>query len=85
MVTGNKFQAFQHLKSGLSDSAPYRIWKRFGKAQSAIRTALARQCAPPEVASPQPADLTLAHLEAAFGDQPSPIAAFQVRLQTFFL
>lgn len=85
VVTGNKFQAFRNLNSGLSDSAPYRIWKRFCEAQSAIRTALAGQCEPPEVASEQPAELTLAHLEAAFGDQPCPIAAFQIRLQTSFM
>ena len=85
VVTGNKFQAFRNLKSGLSDSAPYRIWKRFREAQSAIRTALGRLCKPPEVAAEQPAEHTLAHLEAAFADQPCPITAFQVRLQTFFM
>ncbi len=85
VVTGNRFQAFRNLNSGLSDSAPYRIWKRFGEAQSAIRTALGRQCRPPEVASEQPAEHTLAHLEAAFGDRPCPIAAFQAGLQTSFM
>ena len=40
--SGNKLQAFRSLRSGLSDSAPYRIWKRFREAQSAIRTALGR-------------------------------------------
>jgi hypothetical protein len=44
VVTGNKFQAFPNLNSGLSDSAPYRIWKRFLEAQTAIRTALSQQC-----------------------------------------
>lgn len=85
VATGNRLQAFRNLSSGLSDSAPYRIWKRFGEAQSAIRTALGRMCKPPEVASEEPAHHTLAHLEAAFPDQPCPIAAFQVRLQTFFI
>jgi hypothetical protein len=84
-VTGNKFRAFRSLESGLTDSAPYRIWKRFHKAQSAIRTALRSLCQPPEVDSEQPAELTLAHLEAVFGKEPCPIAAFQVRLQTSFL
>lgn len=84
-LTGNRFQAFRNLKSGLSDSAPYRIWKRFGEAQSAIRTALRRLCKPPEVASEEPAEHTLAHLEAAFADQSCPIAAFQVRLQVSFM
>jgi len=83
--TGNKFQAFQSLNSGMSDSAPYRIWKRFCEAQSAIRTALGRLGKPPECGSGQPAKQTLAHLEAAFAGQPFPIAAFQARLQTFFM
>lgn len=85
VVNGNKLQAFRDLESGLSDSAHYRIWKRFREAQSAIRTALGQLCEPPEVASEQPAELTLAHLEAAFAEEPCPIAAFQVRLQTFFM
>jgi hypothetical protein len=85
VVTGNKFQAFQNLNSGLSESAPYRIWKRFLAAQTAIRTALSQQSQPPKVTSAQPAELTLAHLEAAFGNQPCPISAFQVRLQTSFM
>ena len=33
--SGNKLQAFRKLNSGLSDSAPYRIWKRFHQAQCA--------------------------------------------------
>jgi len=84
--TGNKRKAFQSLESRLSDSASYRIWKRFDQAQSAIRTALNTVCKPPQNASKQPAELTLAHLEAAFKEHPlNPIAAFQVTLQTFFL
>ncbi len=86
ILTGNKIQAFRELQSGLSDSAPYRIWKRFHHAQSAIRTALRPLCEPPEISSQQPAALTLAHLEAAFSRHPlGPIAAFQVTLQTFFV
>lgn len=83
--SGNKFQAFQSLKSGLSDSAPYRIWKRFHEAQSAIRTALGRLGKPPKIAHPDPAHQTLSHLAATFGDHPCPIAAYQVTLQTFFV
>jgi hypothetical protein len=86
VLTGNKRQSFQSLESRLSDSAPYRIWKRFHQAQSAIRTALNTLCKPPKIASKQPAELTLAHLLAAFNQHPlDPIAAFQVTLQTFFV
>jgi len=86
VLTGNRRQAFQSLGSRLSDSAPYRIWKRFDQAQSAIRTKLNTLCKPPKITSKHPAELTLAHLEAAFKEHPlDPVAAFQVTLQTFFV
>ncbi|MCA9179350.1 MAG: hypothetical protein KDB14_33060 [Planctomycetales bacterium] len=85
VATGNKRQAFRELNSGLSESAPYRIWKRFREAQSAIRTALAGLCEPPKLASQQAAEHTLAHLKAAFGDHFCPPVAFQVRLQARFM
>lgn len=84
--TGNKLQAFRSLQTELSDSAPYRIWKRFQQAQSTIRTTLDAFCKPPKIVSQHPAALTLAHLEAAFGQHALvPIAAFQVKRQTFFV
>jgi hypothetical protein len=84
--SGNKLQAFRSLNSGLSDSAPYHIWRRFLNAQAAIRTALSSLCEPPQVATDCPAQLTLAHLQKAFGEHPlSPIAAFAATLQTFFI
>ena len=86
VTCGNKMQAFRSLNWELSDSAPYRIWKRFVEAQAAIRTALHPMCKPPDVISNQPAATTLAHLEAAFTRHPcGPIAAFQATLQTSFL
>ena len=84
--TGNKLVAFRKLDSGLSDSAPYRIWKRFLHAQTDIRTALARFCKPPQLVSDNPAELTLAHLQMAFKEHSlCPIAAFGATLQTFFV
>lgn len=81
---GNKRQAFARLSSSLSDSAPYRIWKRFQKAQSAIRTALTRFCEPPRSAAECPEQITLAHLQNAFqGHTLCPAAAFAATLQTF--
>jgi hypothetical protein len=85
VTTGNKLQAFRGLNSGLSDSAPYRIWKRFREAQSAIRTALNPLCQPPNVVSDQPTAFTIAFVETAFAEHPSPIVAFQVKLQTSFM
>lgn len=82
----NKLQAFRKLNCALSDSAPYRIWKRFQRAQSGIRTALAPCCRQPKVEARHPAQLTLAHLKAAFDHHSlSPIAAFQAALQIFFV
>lgn len=88
-ATGNKRQAFARLGSSMSDSAPYRIWKRFQKAQSDLRTALSTLCPPPKIDSTQsgdsPATSTLAHLSEAFsGHKLTPITAFQNTLQTFF-
>jgi hypothetical protein len=84
--SGNKLQSFRKLNSGLSDSAPYHIWRRFRNAQAAIRTALAGLCEPPQIISDCPAQLTLAHLQKAFKEHPlSPIAAFGAALQTFFI
>ena len=86
VANNNKLDAFRKLNSGLSDSAPYRIWKRFLQAQAAIRTALTGLCKPPQVASENPAQLTLAHLQKAFQEHSlSPIAAFGATLQTFFM
>lgn len=84
--SGNKIQAFRVLKCSLSDSAAYRIWRRFLGAQVAIRTALNALCEPPRIESNSPAQLTLAHLAKAFREHTlSPIAAFAATLQTFFI
>lgn len=83
--SGNKLDALRSLACGLSDSAPYRIWRRFDQAQSSIRTAIARRCQPPSVPGLDPARQTVAHLQVAFPNDPCPIAAFQQNLQTFFL
>jgi hypothetical protein len=111
-ATGNKRNAFKSLGTDMSDSAPYRIWKRFHNAQAAIRTALFAICTPPECGRrtaensqnqnqmAASTDSTLAHLTKAFavtnpdatnpdGQNPneslSPIAAFQLALQAFFI
>lgn len=88
--SGNKFQAFKKLGSSLSDSAPYRIWRRFAHAQSAIRTKLATLCPPPQQSTDNectvPAQATIAHLKAACQDRAlNPIAAYQAHTQSFFI
>lgn len=96
-ATNSKRRAFEKLNSSMNESAPYRIWLRFQKAQSSIRTALASVCLPPKPVCPppeidstqltdRPADNTLAHLSEAFaGHRLNPIAAFQLAFQTFFI
>lgn len=89
--TGNKFKAFETLRSSMSESAPYRIWKRFLSAQAAIRTALFTICPPPRGVEStkipsESAGGTIAHLKEAFKSHAlDPVSAFQVRFQSFFM
>lgn len=89
-TSGNKSQAFQKLQCSMSDSATYRIWKRFLNAQAAIRTALTAFCPPPKQPAAGggqcPAQATIAHLKEAFKDSKlNPIAAYQAATQCFFI
>jgi hypothetical protein len=73
----------------LSDRTLQRIWNRFHRGQSAIRTALFGRCPPPEapneLARRPAAAHVLAHLQAAFPGTDCPIAAFQYSLRSFFV
>jgi hypothetical protein len=70
-----------------SDRTWQRIWKRFDRGQSKIRTALSACCPPPDppAESCRPATQVLAHLQAAFPDSHCPIAVFQHSMRTFFV
>jgi hypothetical protein len=68
-----------------SDRTWQRIWHRFDRSQSKIRTALLGQCPPPELPAQRPAAQVLAHLQAAFPNARCPIAAFQPAMRTFFV
>ncbi len=69
-----------------SDRTWCRIWQRFRRGQSTLRTALLRLCPPPHLPEEhRPAAHVLAHLQAAFPDASCPIAAFQHSLRTFFV
>lgn len=68
-----------------SERTWWRVWKRFDRGQSKIRTALADRCPPPELpAERRPTAHVLAHLQTAFPDT-DPIAAFQQATRTFFV
>jgi hypothetical protein len=91
-VVGGILAASRALDCPLSDRTWQRIWKRFDRAQSKIRTALCGRCPPPESPAPppanparQPAAQVLAHVQAAFPNVNCPIAAFQQTMRTFFV
>jgi hypothetical protein len=91
-AAGSLAAAIRATDCHLSDRAWQRIWKRFDRSQSRIRTALSACCSPPELPRwppPQPAHRpqaqVLAHLQAAFPDSPCPIAAFHLTMRTFFV
>lgn len=82
---GNKALALKSLDSNLSPSAPYRIWNRFLRGQSNLRSALIQLCKPPKpLRNAKPVEQTVAHLDAAFPLHPCPISAFQRQLQISF-
>lgn len=72
-----------------SDRTLQRIWRRFDRAQSAIRTALLTRGPPPQVptdpARRPAAAHVLAHLRAAFPHDECPIAAFQRAMRAPFI
>lgn len=85
-VAGGLLAAIRGGRCHLCERTMLRIWQRFRRGQSQIRTALAGRCAPPErPAAHRPEGQTLAHLQAAFPAAPCPVAAFQHALRTFFV
>lgn len=62
-----------------------RLWNRFQRAQSSIRTVLLKRCPPPQVSSDRPEAQVLAHLQAAFPQADCPLAAFQHASHRFCL
>jgi hypothetical protein len=88
-VAGSIAAAIRAVDCQRSDRTWQRLWKRFDRGQSKIRTALWGRCPPPDLPlepSLRPAAAqVLAHLHAAFPDVPCPIAAFQHTLRTFFV
>ncbi len=91
-VTASVLAASQAVGCQRSVRTWQRIWQRFDRAQSKIRTALCGRSPPPET-PPRPetkparqtAAHVLAHLQAAFPDAQCPIAEFQHTMQTFFV
>jgi len=88
-VAGTLAEAMRATGSSLSGRTWQRIWTRFDRGQSAIRTALLARGPPPELPAtgarrPEAAQV-LAHLQATFPNADCPIAAFQIAMRSFFV
>ena len=59
----------------------YRLWKRFLRSQTHLRTRLSRICAPPSSSAKKSFIHVIHHLRTAFPGARCPLAAFQERLQ----
>lgn len=89
-VANGILAASRALNCLLNDRTLQRIWRRFDRGQSKIRTALCGRCPPPAPSRPAkpgrlPAAQVLAHIQAAFPDADCPIAAFQHTMRAFFV
>jgi hypothetical protein len=88
-VAGSINAAIGETDSPRSDRTFRRIWSRFQRGQSAIRTALLSRGPPPNLPAASSRHLaaaqTLAHLHAAFPHAACPVAAFQQATRSFFV
>jgi hypothetical protein len=88
-LVGTIAAAIHAVNCPRSDRTFQRIWKRFDRGQSAIRTALLGRGPPPSLpASPirrPTAAQVLAHLQTTFPHADCPIAAFQQATRSFFV
>jgi hypothetical protein len=88
-VVGSLASAIRATDCPRSDRTLQRIWSRFDRGQSAIRTALLSRAPPPALpAEPfrRPAAAhVLAHLRATFPHDDCPIAAFQQATRASFI
>jgi len=79
-------EAFRRSGSKMAQSCVYRIFNRFKKSQSHIRTLLKRIKDPPHMPyTKDPTVLTLFHLRAVFNKSICPISSFQHYFQVSFL
>jgi hypothetical protein len=82
----NKINAFKIAGLRFSHTTCYRLWKRFSRCQTKIRTRLLPLCHPPELQRAfSPAIQTITHLRRAFKNTGCPVTAFQKHFQTAFL
>jgi hypothetical protein len=88
-VAGTIAKAVHATHCQLSDRTFQRIWMRFDRGQSAIRTALLGRGPPPMLPAAHNRRLAaaqvLAHLQATFPHDDCPITAFQLETRSFFV
>ena len=81
ITSANKYQSFTRLHLPFSATTIYRIYQRFDRRQSFLRSRLRMLCPPPAVADPHPLLQTIRHLQSAFKNTACPLTALQSRLQ----
>jgi hypothetical protein len=89
-VTGTLAAAVRDTPFHRSERTLRRLWRRFDRGQSRLRTALCEHGPPPHARPPDPgprpaAAQVLAHLHAAFPHADCPIAAYHLATRSFFL
>jgi len=88
-VVGSIAAAIREAECPRCDRTFRRVWQRFRRNQTAIRTALLQRGPPPEpsiASSRRPAEAqVLHHLHATFPNADGPIAAFQSATRAFVL
>lgn len=65
----------------LSMSSGYRLWRRLRAAQSALRSRLCREHAPPVCTRTEPVAALLEHFRVVFPGSGCPFFEFQARFQ----
>ena len=76
---------WQRVRTGFSVQTGYRLWRRFERSQTHIRTLLCRIEPPPDSDSQQPLIQLIQHFKAAFAIDSCPLEGFQIRFQQSFL
>lgn len=77
-------RAFRMTGCRMTQSAVYRLFKKFWDNQARIRSFLSRIKDPPAAHVQSPAIQTILHLHSAFNDAACPITDFQCHFQTSF-
>ncbi len=75
--------AWQSLAHCFSLESGYRVWRRWLRAQSHLRSWLCQKGPPPDNGDGAPTQ-TWAHLHVIFMDEPCPVSAFQAHFQQPF-